>query len=139
VQLAAAPRQRLTNDSDDGSVQVSAVSARYRLPWLAPPGEACRQVMAVPPGSTLLLACTPAPPRQLPPPFSAPACAQENLLTLISSKRVLYIMLPSSGFVPLELAFQQHYGPLQCHLWFGHGLLLLGFLGGQVVMICPSR
>ncbi len=35
----------------------------------------------------------------------------------------------------LELAFQEHYGALVQHQWFGDGFIMLGFRAGQVVVV----
>ncbi|KAK3285957.1 hypothetical protein CYMTET_6459 [Cymbomonas tetramitiformis] len=36
---------------------------------------------------------------------------------------------------PIELAFQERYGNIQCHRWFGEGYILIGFQSGFVVVI----
>ena len=38
----------------------------------------------------------------------------------------------AEGDTPLELAFLDDYGPIQKHLWFGDGYILVGFKSGQV-------
>lgn len=63
---------------------------------------------------------------------------EENTFTVVTNKKFLYIInyVPDeSSKGPLELAFQESYGPLQHHLWFGDGFILLGFRSGQVVVI----
>jgi WD repeat-containing protein 19 len=35
----------------------------------------------------------------------------------------------------VELSFLESYGPLQRHLWFGDGFMLLGFRTGQVAVV----
>lgn len=44
-----------------------------------------------------------------------------------------------AGEAPLELSFQEHYGPIRRHLWFGAGLIMVGFRGGRVVVVSPAR
>eukprot|EP00899_Mesostigma_viride_P009995 jgi/Mesvir1/18998/Mv18958-RA.1 len=36
---------------------------------------------------------------------------------------------------PIEMAFQEKYGKVQCHQWFGDGYILLGFQSGYIVII----
>jgi hypothetical protein len=40
---------------------------------------------------------------------------------------------------PLELSFMESYGSIAQHLWFGDGYVLLGFRGGQVVVVSSLR
>jgi WD repeat-containing protein 19 len=39
----------------------------------------------------------------------------------------------------LELTFQESYGPIAQHLWFGDGFILMGFQSGQVVVVSSIR
>lgn len=40
---------------------------------------------------------------------------------------------------PLELSFQEHYGAMQRHFWFGDGFMMVGFKSGQVVVVSSHR
>eukprot|EP00879_Flechtneria_rotunda_P026426 GHRR01028175.1.p1 GENE.GHRR01028175.1~~GHRR01028175.1.p1 ORF type:complete len:731 (+),score=226.61 GHRR01028175.1:88-2280(+) len=63
--------------------------------------------------------------------------AKDSSFSLISSKKVLYIMQASPAVAgnPLELSFLESYGPMACHLWFGDGYIMVGFRSGQVVVV----
>jgi WD repeat-containing protein 19 len=39
----------------------------------------------------------------------------------------------------LELAFQEQYGVLQRHLWFGDGCIMVGFRSGHIVVVSTAR
>ncbi|GBF91989.1 hypothetical protein Rsub_04713 [Raphidocelis subcapitata] len=72
----------------------------------------------------------------------------------LTNKRILYIFsrgghAGSSGSggaganaapqaPPLELSFQDKYGAPQRHLWFGNGLVMVGFRGGRVVVVSSA-
>ena len=43
--------------------------------------------------------------------------------------------LPPTEQNPMELAFQDKYGKLMQHHWFGEGYLLIGFETGYVVVL----
>eukprot|EP00798_Chlamydomonas_sp_ICE-L_P012670 gene12669-15902_t len=61
---------------------------------------------------------------------------EENDLTLQSGGRTIYIMqCMAEGDKPLELAFLEQYGPIQKHMWFGDGYILVGFKFGQIVVV----
>lgn len=40
---------------------------------------------------------------------------------------------------PLELSFMESYGSIAQHLWFDDGYVLVGFRGGQVVVLSSLR
>lgn len=85
----------------------------------------------------------------------ATGCPQENTYTIVTSKKTLYLFNVANGgqqqqqsqqppgapaaAAPaersLELAFQEHYGALVQHQWFGDGFIMLGFRAGHVVVI----
>ena len=44
-----------------------------------------------------------------------------------------------AGPEPLELTFQEMYGAMVQHLWFGDGFILVGFQSGQVVVVSSLR
>ena len=39
----------------------------------------------------------------------------------------------------MELAFQDSYGAITKHQWFGDGYILVGFRSGQVVVVSSHR
>jgi len=39
----------------------------------------------------------------------------------------------------MELTFQEHYGAMQRHLWFGDGFVMVGFRSGRVVVVSSAR
>lgn len=87
---------------------------------------------------------------------STPAAAalpsqQDGAISAITSKRVLYLLTHSDGggsaaaaaaaaaAAPLELTFQEQYGAMQRHLWFGDGFVMVGFRTGRVVVVSSAR
>lgn len=60
---------------------------------------------------------------------------EENTYTVLSNKRTLYLMQRDENKATLELAFQEHYGLMHRHLWFGDGYIMIGFRQGQVVVV----
>lgn len=61
-----------------------------------------------------------------------------NLLSLILGRRVLFLYNTSEPDAPIELGFQQHYGDLERHVWFGEGLIALAFSRGFIVTISTN-
>lgn len=59
----------------------------------------------------------------------------ETTVSMILGKRTLYLYYLPEPDSPTELGFQQKYGQLIQHKWFGDGLILLGFSLGFVVVI----
>ncbi|XP_055683364.1 WD repeat-containing protein 19 isoform X1 [Lutzomyia longipalpis] len=59
----------------------------------------------------------------------------ENTISVILGKRTLYLYHLPEPDSPTELGFQQRYGSLLQHKWFGDGYILLGFSLGHVVAI----
>lgn len=62
----------------------------------------------------------------------------ENTISLILNKRTLYLYHLPEPDAPVELGFQQHYGQLIQHKWFGDGYILLGFSLGHIVTISTN-
>ncbi|KAJ3337755.1 WD repeat-containing protein 19 [Gonapodya sp. JEL0774] len=62
-------------------------------------------------------------------------------LSMVVSKRNLFIQEIGNAKSPVELAFQQKYGDIVQYEWFGAGNILLGFSNGWVVSVTtdPSR
>lgn len=63
---------------------------------------------------------------------------EENLLSVILGHRILFLYNLSEPDAPIELGFQQHYGELQRHTWFGNGLIALAFSRGFIVTISTN-
>eukprot|EP00975_Prorocentrum_lima_P038276 8047743-Prorocentrum_lima.AAC.1 len=40
---------------------------------------------------------------------------------------------------PIELAFQEGYGALMTHVWYGDGNIALGFAEGHVIVVSTDR
>ncbi|XP_062563462.1 WD repeat-containing protein 19 [Armigeres subalbatus] len=59
----------------------------------------------------------------------------ENTISMILGKRTLFLYHLPEPDSPTELGFQQRYGSLLQHKWFGDGYVLLGFSLGHVVAI----
>lgn len=59
----------------------------------------------------------------------------ENTISMILGKRTLFLYHLPEPDSPTELGFQQRYGSLLQHKWFGDGYVLLGFSQGHVVAI----
>lgn len=60
-------------------------------------------------------------------------CLQENTYSLNVGRKTIYIMETTDQLdKPIELAFLDSYGPIQKHLWFGDGYILVVFKSGQV-------
>ncbi|XP_058458948.1 WD repeat-containing protein 19 isoform X2 [Malaya genurostris] len=59
----------------------------------------------------------------------------ENTISMILGKRTLFLYHLPEPDSPTELGFQQRYGSLIQHKWFGDGYVLLGFSQGHVVSI----
>lgn len=65
---------------------------------------------------------------------------EENTYSFNVGRKSLYVMqYQTEGDKvverPLELAFLDQYGPIQKHLWFGDGYILVGFRSGKVVVV----
>lgn len=81
--------------------------------------------------------------------------SQERVaFSAVTSKRVLYLLHAPGGRgsgggaaapaaaaapPPLELSFLEQYGDIARHLWFGEGLVMVGFRSGRVVVVSPHR
>jgi hypothetical protein len=61
---------------------------------------------------------------------------------------VLYLLHPAGrspaaaggvAAAPLELTFQEQYGAMQRHLWFGDGFVMVGFRTGRIVVVSSAR
>lgn len=59
----------------------------------------------------------------------------ENTISMILGKRTLFLYHLPEPDSPTELGFQNRYGNLLQHKWFGDGYILLGFSMGYVVAI----
>ncbi|XP_028136974.1 WD repeat-containing protein 19 [Diabrotica virgifera virgifera] len=59
----------------------------------------------------------------------------ENTVSLLVSKKTLYLYNLLDPDNPVELAFQPHYGSIVKYKWFGDGYILLGFSGGYFIAI----
>lgn len=59
----------------------------------------------------------------------------ENTISMIVGKKTLYLYHLPEPDSPTELGFQNRYGNLIQHKWFGDGYILLGFSQGHVVAI----
>ncbi|XP_076036473.1 intraflagellar transport protein Oseg6 [Oratosquilla oratoria] len=59
----------------------------------------------------------------------------ENTVSLIVSKKTLFLYNINDPENPIELAFQNRYGHIVAYKWFGDGYILLGFSGGFFVVI----
>ncbi|KAF5289365.1 hypothetical protein FQR65_LT11876 [Abscondita terminalis] len=59
----------------------------------------------------------------------------ENTVSLIVSKRTLYLYNMVDPDNPIELSFQQHYGLIVTYKWFGDGYILVGFSAGFFIAI----
>ncbi|XP_037944539.1 WD repeat-containing protein 19 isoform X2 [Teleopsis dalmanni] len=59
----------------------------------------------------------------------------ENAISMIVGKRTLFLYYLPEPDSPTELGFQNRYGSLLQHKWFGDGYILLGFSNGHVVAI----
>ena len=58
---------------------------------------------------------------------------QENTYSMNLGRKTLYVMqCTEEKDNPLELAFQDQYGAIEKHLWFGDGYILVGFKSGNV-------
>lgn len=64
--------------------------------------------------------------------------AEENLLSLILGRKVLFLFNLSEPDAPIELGFQQHYGDIQRHIWFGQGNIVLAFSQGYIITISTN-
>ena len=60
---------------------------------------------------------------------------EENILGVILGRKVLFLYNMTEPDAPIELGFQQHYGDLERHLWFGDGLIMLAFSQGYIITI----
>ena len=70
---------------------------------------------------------------------SAPVGVEENTVSGIMGGETLLLMDVADPLHPMELAFQESYGKLQKHIWFGDGFLALGFSLGYVVVCSTHR
>ncbi|XP_072391731.1 WD repeat-containing protein 19 isoform X3 [Diabrotica undecimpunctata] len=59
----------------------------------------------------------------------------ENTVSLLVSKKTLYLYNLLDPDNPVELAFQPHYGSIVKYKWYGDGYILLGFSGGYFIAI----
>lgn len=59
----------------------------------------------------------------------------ENTISMILGKRTLFLYHLPEPDSPTELGFQNRYGNLILHRWYGDGYILLGFSQGYVVAI----
>ncbi|GAQ81709.1 hypothetical protein KFL_000880240 [Klebsormidium nitens] len=64
----------------------------------------------------------------------------ENTVCVNVGRKTLYLYRLSDKegdkpTTPLELAFQDVYGQILCHRWFGDGYVLLGFSTGHIVIV----
>lgn len=59
----------------------------------------------------------------------------ENTISMILGKRTLFLYHLPEPDSPTELGFQNRYGSLIEHKWYGDGYILLGFAGGYIVAI----
>lgn len=71
----------------------------------------------------------------------------------VTNKRMLYLLhapttrggssggapAAAAASAPVELTFQEQYGDIARHLWFGEGLVMVGFRSGRVVVVSPHR
>lgn len=62
----------------------------------------------------------------------------DNLLSLILGRRVLFLYNLTEPDAPIELGFQHHYGDVQRHVWFGEGLIALAFSQGFIITISTN-
>eukprot|EP00727_Mastigamoeba_balamuthi_P013091 m51a1_g8404 putative wd repeat-containing protein 19 isoform x1 (1404) ;mRNA; r:243939-249400 len=63
---------------------------------------------------------------------------KENTVSFSVSQKTLYLLSLDKPDNPIELAFQQKYGNITVHTWFGDGYLMLGFSLGHFVVISTS-
>ncbi|CAL4106792.1 unnamed protein product, partial [Meganyctiphanes norvegica] len=59
----------------------------------------------------------------------------ENTVSLIVSKKTLFLYNLNDPDNPIELAFQNRYGNIVAYKWYGDGYILLGFSSGYFVVI----
>ncbi|KAA0194245.1 hypothetical protein HAZT_HAZT007574 [Hyalella azteca] len=59
----------------------------------------------------------------------------ENTVSLVVSKRTLFLFNINDPENPIELAFQNKYGLIVSYKWFGDGYILIGFSAGYFVVI----
>lgn len=62
----------------------------------------------------------------------------EDLLSLLLGKRVLFLYNLSEPDAPIELGFQHQYGDINRHVWFGEGLIALSFANGYIITVSTN-
>lgn len=70
--------------------------------------------------------------------LKADGSGEENLLSLILGRKVLFLYNLSEPDAPIELGFQHHYGDVKRHIWFGAGLIALAFSQGYIITISTN-
>jgi len=64
------------------------------------------------------------------------AKGEDNTYSINVGGKTIYIMECSEqGDRPVELAFEDRYGAIKKHTWFGDGYILVAFKSGQVVVV----
>uniref|UniRef100_A0A8C4PW69 WD repeat-containing protein 19 n=1 Tax=Eptatretus burgeri TaxID=7764 RepID=A0A8C4PW69_EPTBU len=59
----------------------------------------------------------------------------EKTVSLLAGKKTLILLNIDCPDDPIELAFQQNYGSIVCHHWYGDGYIIIGFSLGDLVVI----
>lgn len=63
---------------------------------------------------------------------------EENLISLILGKKILFLYNLTEPDAPIELGFQQHYGDIERHIWFGEGRIAIAFSRGYIITISTN-
>ena len=118
---------------------------------LALGGDDKQVTVSLPNGDTLVQLLLKSEPRELkfapePPNRSGKDNAKKmNQISVNVGGKTLYLYklgendLPPTERNPLELAFQEKYGKIMQHHWFGDGYLLIGFETGHVVVLSAKN
>lgn len=61
-----------------------------------------------------------------------------NLASLILGRKILFLYNLAEPDAPIELGFQQHYGDIERHIWFGQGFIALAFSRGYIITISTN-
>eukprot|EP00873_Tetraselmis_striata_P029142 jgi/Tetstr1/449406/TSEL_036501.t1 len=60
----------------------------------------------------------------------------ESTISINVGQQSIYLMSPNdTEETPIELAFQEMYGNILRHAWYGDGYIVIGFQSGQVVIV----
>mmetsp|Transcript_37661 Transcript_37661/g.118764 ORF Transcript_37661/g.118764 Transcript_37661/m.118764 type:complete len:1376 (+) Transcript_37661:207-4334(+) len=112
--------------------------------WLALGSEDRQITISRPDGDTIRQMAVKAEPLEIRFSDKKDTRTKEQTVSINVGKKTLYLFKLPAGEEgmdvaaqehPIELAFQERYGQIQSHYWFGDGYIIVGFQSGTVVII----